>query len=78
MDAYKSTNLIEEALTPSGLAYDLLLFRNNVHALFREDAMDFIARWIQDAGRGSVAYGRAGAEIVRRCLSSAPHRMPEL
>lgn len=50
VDVYKSADVIEEALTPSGLTYSLLLFRNNGHALFREDAMDFIARWIHSGG----------------------------
>ncbi|NNF57425.1 MAG: alpha/beta fold hydrolase [Rhodothermaceae bacterium] len=51
VDVYKSARLIEEELTPTGLTYSLLLFRNNGHALFRDDAMDFIARWIHDGGR---------------------------
>lgn len=50
VDVYKSADIIEESLTPAGLPYSLLLFRNNGHALFRDDAMDFIARWISDAG----------------------------
>lgn len=50
VDVYRSADIIEEALTPSGLDYSLLLFRNNGHALFREDAMDFIARWIHEGG----------------------------
>ncbi len=50
VDVFKSADIIEESLTSAGLPYDLLLFRNNGHALFREDAMDFIARWIHDGG----------------------------
>ncbi len=50
VDVYKSVDVIEEVLTPSGLAYSLLLFRNNGHALYREDAMDFIARWVHSGG----------------------------
>jgi hypothetical protein len=50
VDVYKSADVIEESLTPDGLAYSLLLLRNNGHALYREDAMDFIARWIRDGG----------------------------
>lgn len=50
VDVFKSADLIEEELTPAGLAYSLLLFRNNRHALFRDDAMDFIARWVHDGG----------------------------
>jgi len=50
VDVYKSADLIEGSLTEAGVAYSLLLFRNNGHALFRDDAMDFIARWIRDGG----------------------------
>jgi pimeloyl-ACP methyl ester carboxylesterase len=50
VDVFKSAGIIEESLTSAGLPYSLLLFRNNGHALFREDAMDFIARWIHSGG----------------------------
>jgi len=50
VDVVKSTRIIEEELAPTGLAYSVLLFRNNGHALFRDDAMDFIARWVHDGG----------------------------
>jgi len=50
VDVYKSAGIIEESLTETGLPYSLLLFRNNGHGLFREDAMDFMARWIRDGG----------------------------
>jgi pimeloyl-ACP methyl ester carboxylesterase len=50
VDVYKSARLIEDELTATDLAYSLLLFRNNGHALFRDDAMDFIARWVHDGG----------------------------
>jgi len=50
VDAFKSAKLIEDTLTQTGVPYSLLFFRNNGHALFRDDAMDFIARWIRDGG----------------------------
>lgn len=50
VDVFKSAGVVEEELTAAGLAYGLLLFRNNGHALFRDDAMDFIARWVHDGG----------------------------
>lgn len=50
VDIFKSVDIIEESLTSAGLPYDLLLFRNNGHAIFREDAMDFMARWIHKGG----------------------------
>ena len=50
VDTAKSRRLIASELAPEGLAYSVLFFRNNGHALYREDAMDFIARWIRDGG----------------------------
>lgn len=50
VDVYKSVDLIEREFSRDGPPYSLLLFRNNGHALFREDALDFIARWILDGG----------------------------
>ncbi len=50
VDVRKSVGRIESELMASGLAYSVLLFRNNGHALYREDALDFIARWIHDRG----------------------------
>jgi dipeptidyl aminopeptidase/acylaminoacyl peptidase len=50
VDVFRSADVIERELTPAGLPYSLLLFRNNGHALFRDDAMDFVARWIRDRG----------------------------
>lgn len=50
VDVFKSVDIIEKSLTSAGLPYDLLLFRNNGHAIFREDAMDFMARWIHTGG----------------------------
>jgi pimeloyl-ACP methyl ester carboxylesterase len=50
VDVSKSVNLIGESLKQEGPGYGLLLFRNNGHALYREDAMDFMARWILDGG----------------------------
>lgn len=48
VDVYKSVDIMEESLTPAGLSYSLLLFRNNDHALFREDAIQFIDRWMME------------------------------
>ncbi|MBZ0267660.1 alpha/beta fold hydrolase [bacterium] len=50
VDTAKSRRVIDEELAPAGLSYSVLFFRNNGHALFREDAMDFLARWIEDGG----------------------------
>lgn len=50
VDVFKSAHIIEDSLTPAGVRYSLLLFGTNGHALFREDAMEFIARWIHDGG----------------------------
>lgn len=50
VDVPKSLQRIEAELAPSGLRYSVLYFRHNGHALFREDAMDFLARWIRDGG----------------------------
>jgi uncharacterized protein len=51
VDVFKSAALIERELTEAGLPYALLLFRNNGHGIFREDAMDLVARWIRDGGK---------------------------
>lgn len=51
VDVFKSADVIEEVLAPTGLPYTLLLFGGNGHALYREDAMDFMSRWIHDGGR---------------------------
>jgi dipeptidyl aminopeptidase/acylaminoacyl peptidase len=50
VDVFKSARIVEEQLTATELPYGLLLFRQNGHALFREDALDLIARWIHDDG----------------------------
>lgn len=50
VDVAKSADLIQRRLAPTDLPYSLLLFRNNGHALFRDDAMDFIGRWVRDGG----------------------------
>lgn len=50
VDVFKSARIVEEQLTATELPYGLLLFRQNGHALFREDALDLIARWIHDGG----------------------------
>lgn len=50
VDVFKSADIIEESLSDSGLPYSLLLFRNNGHALYRDDVMAFLARWVHDGG----------------------------
>lgn len=50
VDTARSRRVIDEQLAPAGLRYSVLFFRANGHALFREDAMDFLARWIRDGG----------------------------
>ncbi len=50
VDVLKSAARIQEELTLEDLPYTLMLFRNNGHALFRDDAMDFVARWVSDGG----------------------------
>lgn len=50
VDVFKSTDIIQEKLTPADVTYSLLFFGNNGHALYREDAMDFVARWLHDGG----------------------------
>jgi len=46
----KSVNRIQDVLGPLELNYTLMLFNNNGHALYRKDALDFIATWIQRKG----------------------------
>ncbi len=46
----KSINRIEETLGKSDHNYTILLFRKNGHGIFREDLLDFMARWIIDKG----------------------------
>ncbi|WP_235297685.1 alpha/beta hydrolase family protein [Portibacter marinus] len=46
----KSINLIEKSLSQRDSNYSLLLFNKNGHALYREDLLDFMARWIFDKG----------------------------
>ncbi len=50
VDVAKSVDVIQRVLGSSNLSYGLLLFGKNGHALYREDALDFIARWIRDGG----------------------------
>jgi uncharacterized protein len=50
VDVYKSADIIETQLTATELPYSLLLFRNNGHALYRDDALAFIAQWARDGG----------------------------
>lgn len=42
----KSTQRILDRLDPKSTPYDLILLGGNGHALFRDDAADFVARWI--------------------------------
>lgn len=44
----RSIDLIEQKL--GSLNYTLMLFNRNGHAHFRQDALDFTARWIRDKG----------------------------
>lgn len=46
----KSIDRIEDTLGKNDYNYSILLFHNNGHAIFREDLMDFMARWIVDKG----------------------------
>jgi pimeloyl-ACP methyl ester carboxylesterase len=50
VDVFKSVDIIEEQLKETGLPYSLLLFRNNGHALYREDVLSFVAQWLRDGG----------------------------
>jgi hypothetical protein len=50
VDVVKSVGIIERTFRESRSSHTVLLFGNNGHALFRDDAMDFIARWIRDKG----------------------------
>ncbi len=46
----KSITRIGETLGESDYNYSILFFKNNGHALYREDLIDFISRWIKDKG----------------------------
>lgn len=46
----KSISRIEENLGKSDYNYTILLFHKNGHGIFREDLLDFMARWIRDKG----------------------------
>ena len=50
VDVYKSMQIIESELRQAPWPYDLLFFEENGHALFREDALDFMSRWISHVG----------------------------
>ena len=50
VDVHKSIRVIQSRFKPEKPGYDLLLFSGNGHALYREDAMDFLSRWILDGG----------------------------
>lgn len=44
----KSIDLVEEKL--AHLNHTVMLFSQNGHAHYRQDALDFVARWIRDKG----------------------------
>lgn len=50
VDVFKSADIIEKTLSESDLPYSLLLFRNNGHAMYRDDVMAFLAQWFRDGG----------------------------
>lgn len=50
VDVYKSMEIIESELRHAAWSYDLLFFEENGHALFRQDELDFMARWIKHGG----------------------------
>ncbi len=43
----KSISRIEKRLDPGKLDYTLILFHKNGHALFRDDLLDFMVRWMR-------------------------------
>lgn len=47
---HKSISRIEHTLGKNDYNYSILFFKNNGHALYREDLLDFIARWVIDKG----------------------------
>lgn len=52
VDVFKSAAIIEKTLSRTALPYSLLLFRNNGHALYRDDVIEFLAEWLRDGGAG--------------------------
>lgn len=46
----KSIRRIENTFGSTKRNYAVMLFQNNGHTLYREDLMDFLARWITDKG----------------------------
>jgi hypothetical protein len=50
VDVAKSVRIIEENLMVAGASRSLLVFANNAHGLFRDDSLDYLARWIEDGG----------------------------
>lgn len=47
----KSTQRILQELDPKSTPYDVLLLGGNGHAHFRDDAVDFVTRWIRDGAK---------------------------
>lgn len=50
VDTRKSAAILEDALFATKSSFSLLFFGKNGHGLFRDDAMDFLVRWIRDKG----------------------------
>ncbi len=50
VDTRKSAAIVENTLFAPEKSFSLLFFGKNGHGLFRDDAMDFLARWIADKG----------------------------
>jgi pimeloyl-ACP methyl ester carboxylesterase len=47
----KSVRRIFDMLDPLNLNYTLIVSHKNRHALYRDDQLEFLAKWIQDGGR---------------------------
>jgi len=50
VDTRKSAAIVENTLFSPEKSFSLLFFGKNGHGLFRDDAMDFLVRWIGDKG----------------------------
>ncbi len=50
VDTRKSAAIVENTLFSPEKSLSLLFFGKNGHGLFRDDAMDFLVRWIGDKG----------------------------
>lgn len=47
----KSVRRVFDVLDPKEINYTLLVFRLNGHALYRDDALDFLTQWIRNRGK---------------------------